>query len=54
MKKKIILALSAIMLLTGCGDISHTSITPVSREDGSGTRGGHRPAYLRPCDRLYG
>ena len=39
MKKKIILALSAIMLLTGCGDISHTSITPVSREDGSGTRG---------------
>ncbi|MBR5269643.1 MAG: extracellular solute-binding protein [Anaerotignum sp.] len=39
MKKKLTLALSAIMLLTGCGDISHASITPVSREDGSGTRG---------------
>ena len=39
MKKKIILALSAMMLLTGCGNISHDSITPVSREDGSGTRG---------------
>ena len=39
MKKKLTLVLSAMMLLTGCGDISHTSITPVSREDGSGTRG---------------
>ena len=39
MKKKVILALSAMMLLTGCGNISHDSITPVSREDGSGTRG---------------
>ena len=39
MKKKLTLALSAMMLLTGCGNISHASITPVSREDGSGTRG---------------
>ena len=39
MKKKTILALSAMMFLTGCGNISHDSITPVSREDGSGTRG---------------
>lgn len=43
MKKKIIALLAAMMLmtgtLTGCGDISHASITPVSREDGSGTRG---------------
>ena len=39
MKKKIILALSMAMFLTGCGNISHDSITPVSREDGSGTRG---------------
>ena len=39
MKKKLTLALSAMMLLTGCGNISHDSITPVSREDGSGTRG---------------
>ncbi|WP_405725405.1 substrate-binding domain-containing protein [Anaerotignum sp.] len=39
MKKKLPLSLSLMMLLTGCGDISHASITPVSREDGSGTRG---------------
>ena len=39
MKKKLTLALSATMFLTGCGNISHASITPVSREDGSGTRG---------------
>lgn len=39
MKKKLTLALSAMMLLTGCGNVSHASITPVSREDGSGTRG---------------
>lgn len=39
MKKKLALALSAMTLLTGCGNISHDSITPVSREDGSGTRG---------------
>ena len=39
MKKKLTLALSVLLLLTGCGNISHASITPVSREDGSGTRG---------------
>lgn len=42
MKKSIAAAMAAVMLagtLTGCGSISHTSITPVSREDGSGTRG---------------
>ena len=39
MKKKLTLALSALLLLTGCGNISHASITPVSREDGSGTKG---------------
>ncbi len=39
MKKKVTLALTATLLLTGCSDISHASITPVSREDGSGTRG---------------
>ena len=39
MKKKLTLALSMAVFLTGCGDISHDSITPVSREDGSGTRG---------------
>ncbi|MDO4531460.1 MAG: substrate-binding domain-containing protein [Bacillota bacterium] len=39
MKKKVILAVSLLLLLTGCGGISHDSITPVSREDGSGTRG---------------
>ena len=39
MKKKLTLALSMMVFLTGCGTISHDSITPVSREDGSGTRG---------------
>ena len=42
MKKRFAAAMALVMLagtLTGCGDISHTSITPVSREDGSGTRG---------------
>ena len=39
MKKKQTLALSMMVFLTGCGTISHDSITPVSREDGSGTRG---------------
>lgn len=42
MKKKLSMLLAAMLLagtLTGCGDISHASITPVSREDGSGTRG---------------
>ncbi len=42
MKKKLTMMMAAVMLagsLTGCGNISHTSITPVSREDGSGTRG---------------
>lgn len=39
MKKKVIVALSVMMFLTGCGNISHDTITPVSREDGSGTRG---------------
>ncbi|WP_458398111.1 substrate-binding domain-containing protein [Anaerotignum sp.] len=39
MKKKLTLALSMMVFLTGCGTISHESITPVSREDGSGTRG---------------
>ncbi|MBO5329531.1 MAG: substrate-binding domain-containing protein [Anaerotignum sp.] len=38
MKKKLTLALSMMVFLTGCGTISHDSITPVSREDGSGTR----------------
>lgn len=38
MKKKLTLLLTLLML-TGCGGISHESITPVSREDGSGTRG---------------
>ena len=28
-----------MVFLTGCGTMSHDSITPVSREDGSGTRG---------------
>ena len=39
MKKKLTLALSMMVFLTGCRTISHDSITPVSREDGSGTRG---------------
>ena len=42
MKKRFAAAMALVMLagtLTGCGNISHTSITPVSREDGSGTRG---------------
>lgn len=42
MKGKIASAIAAAMLtgaVTGCGDISHTAITAVSREDGSGTRG---------------
>ncbi|MBP3307480.1 MAG: substrate-binding domain-containing protein [Anaerotignum sp.] len=39
MKKKLTLTLSMMVFLTGCGTISHDSITPVSREDGSGTRG---------------
>ena len=40
MKKKMILLLMTMAtMLTGCGNISHDSITPVSREDGSGTRG---------------
>lgn len=39
MRQKLTLALSMTLLLTGCGGISHDSITPVSREDGSGTRG---------------
>ena len=39
MKKKLTLALSMMVFLTGCGTMSHDSITPVSREDGSGTRG---------------
>ena len=39
MKKKLTLALSMMVFLTGCGTISRDSITPVSREDGSGTRG---------------
>lgn len=42
MKRKCTAALAAFLcaaMMTGCGDISHASITPVSREDGSGTRG---------------
>ena len=39
MKKRLTLVLSILVLLTGCGNIPHDSITPVSREDGSGTRG---------------
>lgn len=39
MEKKLLLAMSMLLLLTGCGNLSHDSITPVSREDGSGTRG---------------
>ncbi len=42
MKKKIVLTLITALLagsFSGCGGISHASITPVSREDGSGTRG---------------
>ncbi|MBQ7758503.1 substrate-binding domain-containing protein [Anaerotignum sp.] len=42
MKRKCTAALAAFLcaaMMTGCGDISHVSITPVSREDGSGTRG---------------
>ena len=39
MKKKFTLLLTMMLLMTGCGNISHDSITPVSREDGSGTRG---------------
>ena len=39
MKKRLILVLSILVLLTGCGNISHDSITPVSSEDGAGTRG---------------
>lgn len=40
MKKKLILATMILSgMITACGDISHNSITPVSREDGSGTRG---------------
>jgi len=39
MKKKRIFLMAGLLFLTGCGNISHDSITPVSREDGSGTRG---------------
>lgn len=43
MKKRMAAVLAAILLAgmqTGCSSaVSHTSITPVSREDGSGTRG---------------
>jgi len=39
MKKKRTFLMAGLLFLTGCGNISHDSITPVSREDGSGTRG---------------
>lgn len=42
MKKKLTAAMAAVMLAsgtTGCGNSEQAMITPVSREDGSGTRG---------------